>query len=182
LKEELDSLQQKHASRFKVHYVLEEPPSGSYEKGFVTADIIQKYLDLKSLIMVCGPPIMEDIVTKHLNQLGVSKEHQIAFTKAAESNIIDSKDYLPTSAVAVSEYTMEEVSKHNVEGDCWLVISDKVYDITKFVDEHPGGYIILDGAGKDATQMFEVEFPHSPHAFDDLDQFQIGILKKINQT
>lgn len=38
---------------------------------------------------------------------------------------------------------MEEVSQHSSEGDCWLVIRGKVYDVTKYVDLHPGGDIIL---------------------------------------
>ena len=32
----------------------------------------------------------------------------------------------------------EEVSKHNHEGSVWVIIDDKVYDVTKFLLEHPG--------------------------------------------
>lgn len=39
--------------------------------------------------------------------------------------------------------TLEECKKHVHETDCWLIIHGKVYDITKFVDEHPGGFDIL---------------------------------------
>lgn len=44
---------------------------------------------------------------------------------------------------ALKNYTMSEVSKHDQEKDCWMVIEDKVYDLTKFINEHPGGFIIL---------------------------------------
>ena len=40
-------------------------------------------------------------------------------------------------------YEWSEVSKHDKEDDCWIVINKKVYDVTKFVDEHPGGDILL---------------------------------------
>lgn len=39
--------------------------------------------------------------------------------------------------------TLEECSKHTTEDSCWLVIHGKVYDVTKFLDEHPGGYDII---------------------------------------
>ena len=39
----------------------------------------------------------------------------------------------------MQQYSLEEVSKHNVtkgaEKSIWLVIHDKVYDVTKFLDE-----------------------------------------------
>jgi NAD(P)H-flavin reductase len=176
LRSELTDLSQKYSDRFKIHHVLVDPPASNnaFEKGFVTKQLIQKYLDLKSLVMVCGPPLMEDSVVNHLEQLGV-KDH-VAFTRAHDHVSKNPTPQVVTQSLE-KEFTMEEVSKHDKEGDCWLVIHDKVYDITKFVDEHPGGYIILDGAGKDATELFEEEFPHTESAIDDLKKLQIGILK-----
>ena len=49
-------------------------------------------------------------------------------------------------------YTEEEVAKHAAEDDCWITVHGKVYDVTKFLDDHPGGpEIITDLAGKDAS-------------------------------
>jgi cytochrome b involved in lipid metabolism len=36
-------------------------------------------------------------------------------------------------------YTWEEVRKHNVEQSCWLVVRDRVYDVTSWIAKHPGG-------------------------------------------
>jgi cytochrome b involved in lipid metabolism len=35
-------------------------------------------------------------------------------------------------------YEIEEIKKHNKENDCWILINDTVYDITKFINFHPG--------------------------------------------
>lgn len=45
--------------------------------------------------------------------------------------------------------TLQDCKAHNKEEDCWLVISGKVYDVTEFLDEHPGGFdIVLAATGR----------------------------------
>ena len=56
----------------------------------------------------------------------------------------------------MSEYSIEEVAFHNNENDAWIIINNDVYDITDFLDEHPGGKMILMSVlGEDATELFE---------------------------
>ncbi|EGV63279.1 FMN-dependent dehydrogenase/cytochrome heme-binding domain [Yamadazyma tenuis] len=56
--------------------------------------------------------------------------------------------------------SIEEVRKHNSKADCWVIIHNKVYDVTDFLSEHPGGSgIILKYAGKDATKAFDPIHP-----------------------
>lgn len=51
--------------------------------------------------------------------------------------------------------TVEEVAKHNSESDCWLIIDNVVYDVTKFLNAHPGGKgALLTYAGKEVTSEF----------------------------
>ncbi|KAK9843402.1 hypothetical protein WJX81_000599 [Elliptochloris bilobata] len=70
--------------------------------------------------------------------------------------------------------SLEEVKKHTKEEDCWLVIHGRVHDVTKFLDEHPGGFdIILSSTGKDATEDFE-EIGHSNSAKEMLTKYVIG--------
>ncbi|KAL5682497.1 hypothetical protein ACJX0J_008882, partial [Zea mays] len=51
-------------------------------------------------------------------------------------------------------FTTEEISKHSTRKDCWIIIKDKVYDVTPYVEEHPGGDAILNNAGGDSTEGF----------------------------
>ena len=75
------------------------------------------------------------------------------------------------------EYTMDEVAKHKTKSDAWLVINGNVYDITKWIKKHPGGSIIMNGAGKDATKMYEA-IGHSANSKSILKTLKIGKLKK----
>ena len=58
-------------------------------------------------------------------------------------------------------YTWEEITLHDKKSSCWVVIHGKVYDLTAFVPKHPGGDIIMDGAGGDCTPMWESYHPLS---------------------
>ncbi|OQD67190.1 hypothetical protein PENDEC_c042G01794 [Penicillium decumbens] len=53
-----------------------------------------------------------------------------------------------------------DVAKHNSAESCWVILHGKVYDVTDFVSDHPGGAkVILRLAGKDATEEFDPVHP-----------------------
>lgn len=45
----------------------------------------------------------------------------------------------PLAAGKLSVIPLADVEKHNKEGDAWVVIHGKVYDISTFMHKHPGG-------------------------------------------
>lgn len=72
--------------------------------------------------------------------------------------------------------TLAEVSRHDSPQDCWVVIYDRVYDITTFFDEHPGGAdIMFEYAGTDASIAFRSS-GHSRMATKALERFIVGEL------
>ncbi|KAE8354694.1 cytochrome b5-like heme/steroid binding domain-containing protein [Aspergillus coremiiformis] len=77
------------------------------------------------------------------------------------------------------ELTFQEVSSHNTKKDLYMVVHDKVYDCSSFVDEHPGGEeVLLDVGGQDATEAFE-DVGHSDEAREILDGLFVGNLKRM---
>ncbi|RHY30299.1 hypothetical protein DYB32_004421 [Aphanomyces invadans] len=80
----------------------------------------------------------------------------------------------------IHEYTLEEVAKHSSAGDAWIVLGvdgkQKIYDITAFLEDHPGGpEVLVDLAGKDAHEEFE-GVGHSKSARDMVQQLCVGRL------
>jgi len=72
-------------------------------------------------------------------------------------------------------YGSSEISSHNKKNTLWLVISGKVYDLTIFQNEHPGGSeILVDRAGKNATIDFE-NIGHSQNALELMKKYFIGV-------
>eukprot|EP00270_Netrium_digitus_P016162 TRINITY_DN5764_c0_g1_i1.p1 TRINITY_DN5764_c0_g1~~TRINITY_DN5764_c0_g1_i1.p1 ORF type:complete len:133 (-),score=30.97 TRINITY_DN5764_c0_g1_i1:173-571(-) len=47
-----------------------------------------------------------------------------------------------------------EVAQHSARNDCWIIIKQKVYDVSMYVDEHPGGDAILANAGHSIQLVF----------------------------
>jgi len=71
---------------------------------------------------------------------------------------------------------MADVAKHASRDDVWVAIHDKVYNIGKYLDEHPGGEeVLMDRAGQNATEDFE-DVGHSKDARKTMDKFEIGEL------
>lgn len=59
----------------------------------------------------------------------------------------------------------------------WFPGGPKVYDVTNYLDDHPGGAeVLLDVGGQDADEFFE-DIGHSKDARDELAKHLVGVLK-----
>ncbi|KAJ5089285.1 hypothetical protein N7532_007969 [Penicillium argentinense] len=76
-------------------------------------------------------------------------------------------------------FTATEVEAHNSANSCYITIGRKVYDVTEFVEDHPGGGdLILDYAGKDVTEIMkdEISHEHTEAAYEILEDYHVGFL------
>merc|ERR1719499_145878 len=81
----------------------------------------------------------------------------------------------------LKEYTAEEVAEHKEEDDLWMIIGNRVVDVSEF-DDHPGGPDVLEGVGGvDATLEFE-QIAHSNAAKKQVEDFVIGRLEGTEIT
>jgi len=74
-------------------------------------------------------------------------------------------------------FTLGEVQKHNTKKDAWTIIENKVYNISSWIPKHPGGEIIMQSLGKDATQLFIANGHPSYVKKTILPKYYIGNLK-----
>ncbi|GIW67015.1 MAG: hypothetical protein KatS3mg095_0913 [Candidatus Parcubacteria bacterium] len=99
-------------------------------------------------------------------------------SKLEEQNLIQEDTKISTQTEE-KFYTIEEISQHNSKENCWAVIRGDVYDLTKWIDKHPGGEDkILSICGKDGTQAFERKHGGQEKPEKALEKFKIGRLKQ----
>jgi tetratricopeptide (TPR) repeat protein len=73
--------------------------------------------------------------------------------------------------------TLDEVKKHNSAGDCWSIIDGNVYDLTNWVESHPGGSSRIAAiCGKDGSSSFLGQHSNSNSAKSQLTRFELGKL------
>lgn len=89
----------------------------------------------------------------------------------------------PASAVSGSAqptvYTMADVAEHNSASSCWTAINGSVYDVTSWIDQHPGGAApILSLCGTDGSSAFNAQHGGQRRPESELATFKIGTLSQ----
>jgi len=99
----------------------------------------------------------------------------IATTSVAPSSSVP-------SSPSTRQYTLADLSAHASTQTCWLLVSDRIYDVTGYLAKHPGGTrTVTPWCGKEATKAFATEDgrgEHSPEAYALLDDYYIGDLQR----
>ncbi|MEZ0209116.1 MAG: cytochrome b5 domain-containing protein [Candidatus Paceibacterota bacterium] len=83
-----------------------------------------------------------------------------------------------TTTPGAPTYTLAEVGTHNNAASCYSVINGKVYDLTLWINMHPGGKsAILSLCGIDGTARFMAKHKGAKQQMDVLARFYIGNLQ-----
>jgi cytochrome b involved in lipid metabolism len=74
---------------------------------------------------------------------------------------------------------MAQVAQHNNASSCWSAINGKVYDLTNWISQHPGGpEHILSICGIDGSSAFNAQHAGNAQVEAVLQQFYIGDLSQ----
>ena len=85
----------------------------------------------------------------------------------------------PTPTPTVAGFTMTQVRANNSARSCWTVIDGVVYDLTKWISNHPGGSgAILFLCGTDGTNAFSAQHQNQARPAVRLDSYRLGPLNK----
>lgn len=83
------------------------------------------------------------------------------------------------ATTTTATYTLAQVAQHGSSASCWSTINGKVYDLTNWIDQHPGGpEHILAICGKDGSSDFNQQHGGDAQVESILQQFYIGTLAK----
>jgi len=95
----------------------------------------------------------------------------------SSSSSDEEDDGLKTLGKAGKQFDWNEIAKHNTDKDAWVVVENKVYEVTKWAPRHPGGKdIVLTFAGQDATEAFLALHPDLPMVRKYMTPWYIGEL------
>lgn len=122
---------------------------GIWKKGIDFEKMQKHMLQPRKNVFVCGDSFslhqcwMEGAIFTAKEIVNMSKNRKSNKTRKMKGGKANKK------------YTMQQVAKHNKKEDGWLVINKKVYDVTTWIDKHPGGAVIENYLGRDATKAFK---------------------------
>ena len=85
----------------------------------------------------------------------------------------------PTPSASTSGYTMAQVKANNSAKSCWAIIDGFVYNLTTWINSHPGGAgAIVSLCGTDATAAFKSQHANQGKPAAKLDSFRLGALSQ----
>jgi len=120
--------------------------------------------------------VVVSILTASLIFYQNNKTNKLLIENQTATSSVDSKKLVSPG------FPLAEIAKHNSASDCWQIINNKVYDLSSFLNSHPGGAASMTPyCGKEATQAYntkDIGRPHSSGAQSMLASYYIGTLNQ----
>lgn len=80
-----------------------------------------------------------------------------------------------SAPAAATGYTAAEVAKHNSPSDCWTIVNGNAYDVTQWINQHPGGPGVIEAmCGVDGSASFEGQHTGQRDPQRELASFLLG--------
>jgi len=85
----------------------------------------------------------------------------------------------PKATAELAGYTMEKVKANNTASSCWSVINGNVYDLTNWINQHPGGSGAIRGlCGTDGSAEYLAQHKGQSNAGSRLASYLLGPIQK----
>ena len=171
VEKEVKKLDSNYKTPLKVWNYYWPNSLGIWKKGIDFEKMQKHMLQPRKNVFVCGDSFslhqcwMEGAILTAKEIVNMSKNRKSIKTRKMKGGKANKK------------YTMQQVAKHNKKEDGWLVINKKVYDVTTWIDKHPGGAVIENYLGRDATNAFK-SIGHPEYVMKTiLPKYYIGMLQ-----
>lgn len=83
-----------------------------------------------------------------------------------------------TAPNSTKPITLKAVKIHNIPANCWAVVNRKVFDLTAWISQHPGGSSrVIAMCGKDASRAFKAQHGEQPSPKSNPDKYEIDIAR-----
>ncbi len=142
---------------------------------------------LFAFVTVFGNPIPKLVVDGESSKTVISEKVDVPSATTTTPAVTTPKPTTPTpkpvtkptpSPARPSTYSLVQISSHDSATTCWSAINGGVYDLTNWVDRHPGGRMaILMICGKDGSPLFNAQHGNSGRISSILQTYKIGALK-----
>jgi cytochrome b involved in lipid metabolism/uncharacterized membrane protein len=134
----------------------------------------------KDIVTLCGTDGTAAYTGQHGTQrkpASALAEYAIGSLDGAKGTATASASASPSASKSASSHAMTEVKQHSTATSCWSVVDGEVYNLTDWIDRHPGGpKRILAMCGTDGTSAFHSQHGSKGRAATILDGYAIGKL------
>ena len=123
----------------------------------------------------------DDEKNENEHQHKTRKISKVTHKKIVSKKVVTSPTTKPktvTTTTTTASYSLADISTHNSSTSCWTTIGGKVYNLTSWINQHPGGrQAILSLCGTDGTAAFNDQHGGQARPAQELKSFLIGTLK-----